>query len=97
MRTRRQHPNPRSIHRQGQELTLLDIIASEAAALKLAVVAGDDADIAVTLANLAELVRQAQRQLLDDQTIEETAPGIWANNGVLTLPTHMRSTEETGR
>ncbi|WP_136192976.1 hypothetical protein [Actinomyces procaprae] len=91
MRTRRQHPSPRTTNQHAHALTIMDVIAAEAAALKLAVAACDDADTAYTLANLAELVRQAQRQFLDDQTIEATAPGIWATNGVLTLPAHTRN------
>ena len=96
MRPRRQHPNPRSTAgQQAQELTLLDVIASETAALKLAAVAGDKEDLAYTLANLRALVEQAQHDFLDDRTIEETAPGaVWRTNGVYTLPAHTRTTTQ---
>ncbi|CED91320.1 hypothetical protein [Actinomyces succiniciruminis] len=91
MRTRRQHPSPRSATQHAHALTIMDVIAAEAAALKLAVAACDDADTAYTLANLAELVRQTQRQLLDDHTINTVAPGTWRSGSTYALPKHTRN------
>lgn len=88
---RRKHPNPRSVHRVHQELTIADVIAAEAAALKLAAAANDSNDVACTLANLARLVEQAQRQLLDDDTVAAAAPGIWRSGNRYTLPKHTRN------
>lgn len=81
-------PRPRS---------LADLIVGEALALTDAISAGDTDDIAGTLATLAQLITDTQRELLDEDTIQMAAPaGTWRTDGRLTWPVHYRACADEG-